>query len=95
MRRGGKRTGAGRKPGTPNKVTQECRTVLSEEADFRSVVRRLVVMSKRKDAVAFNACRLLFEYQIQKLREADAADLTEQERDALRKIAADVMREMV
>jgi uncharacterized lipoprotein YehR (DUF1307 family) len=83
----------GRKRGTPNKATQEIKTLLAEEIDFRKVVRCLKKMMSGNNA--FNACKLLLEYQYGKPKEKVEVDYTHEELDALRRIAGQVMEERV
>lgn len=57
MARGGKREGAGRKPGTPNKTTQEQREAVAESGQtpldyMLTVMRDLSMDDRRRDDMA-------------------------------------------
>jgi hypothetical protein len=95
MSRDGKKTGGGSRKGKVNRSTAEIKAILSAEVDFVALVRRLVVMSKRRDQTAFSASRLLLEYQYGKPKETLDLDYSVAEVAALRQIAAVAMREMI
>lgn len=64
----GQKTG-GRVAGILNKSTQEIKTLLDEDIDFRTLIKRLYRMSKRNDLTGFHSCKLLLEYRYGKPRE--------------------------
>lgn len=92
MSLGGKREGAGRKAGIPNKSTQEIREILDESVDFVQVVSRLFELSQgvavqettfEEGKVVYekepntNAAKILLEYRFGKPKQQVDLQVTE------------------
>lgn len=60
MARGGKRPGAGRKPGIPNKVTAEIRSLAQLEGPA-TIARLVKLRSHKNGSIAVAACRELLD----------------------------------
>lgn len=88
----GKKTG-GRSIGTHNKATQEIKTLLDEEINFRALIKKLYRMSKGNNPYSFYACRLLLEYRYGRVPDKPVNALQSTHIEQLRLIAVQAMEE--